>query len=117
MEPRLKSAIWVDAFLRRAAIAGKNGAVLRKGAEEAGTVFVVINHLDGTHSVLGPPPGPSHDAEGNRLFEHLSPTPIDWPAVRDLLDRRTRHDSDHWRVEVDDRDGLAGLTPISTNPG
>jgi hypothetical protein len=112
MEPRLKSAFWVDAFLRRAAAAGLNGAVLRKGAEEAGTVFVVVNHLDGTHTVLGPPPGPSHDADGTRLFERLSAERLDWPAVRELLDRRTRHDDDHWRIEVDDRTGLAGISPV-----
>ncbi|MCX7349335.1 MAG: DUF1491 family protein, partial [Alphaproteobacteria bacterium] len=44
---RLKSAIWVSAFLRRCMVEGIFGAVVRKGSEEAGAVHVIVNHLDG----------------------------------------------------------------------
>jgi len=37
---RLKSAIWVAAYLRRCQTAGVFGAVRRRGAEKAGAVFV-----------------------------------------------------------------------------
>jgi hypothetical protein len=106
---RLKSAIWVSAFLRRCMVQGIYGAVLRKGAEEAGAVFVIVNHLDGTCHLFGPAPGASHDDEGERLWsEELSPPggPTEAAAI---LDRRTRFDPDIWIVEAEDGSGTAGL--------
>jgi hypothetical protein len=107
---RLKSAIWVSALLRRCQGEGKFGAVLRKGAEEAGAVFVVINHLDGTYDLLGPPPGPAHDDEGNRVFEKLFSAPVPWSSVSEKIEKQARFDSDLWAVEIEDRTGLAGLS-------
>jgi hypothetical protein len=107
---RLKSAIWVSAFLRRCTVEGIYGAVLRKGAEEAGAVHVIINHLDGTCHLLGPAPGEAYDELGDRrwIAEIVPPqTPADAAA---LLERRLRFDPDLWIVEVEDRKGLAGLT-------
>ncbi len=40
---RLKSGIWVAAYLRRCNIEGAFAAVRRHGAEEAGAVFIKIN--------------------------------------------------------------------------
>ena len=107
---RLKSAIWVSAFLRRCMVEGHYGAVVRKGAEEAGVVHVIVNHLDGTCHLLGPAPGEAYDALGDRrwIAEVAPPqTPDDAAA---LLARRLRFDPDLWIVEVEDRKGLAGLT-------
>ncbi|MGL4592631.1 MAG: DUF1491 family protein, partial [Aestuariivirga sp.] len=39
---RLKTAIWVSGLLRRCQAQGLFGAVIRKGAEEAGAVFVIV---------------------------------------------------------------------------
>ncbi len=106
---RLKSAIWVSALLRRCQGEGKFGALLRKGAEEAGVVYVVINHLDGTYDLLGPPPGSTHDEDGNRLFEKLFPAPVAWAEVSEKINRQASFDSDLWAVEIEDRHGCAGL--------
>ena len=106
---RLKSAIWVSALLRRCQVEGKFGALLRKGAEEAGAVYVVINHLDGTYDLLGPPPGSSHDDEGNRVFEKLFAAPVPWADVSAEIEKQAGFDSDIWAVEIEDRDGLASL--------
>lgn len=106
---RLKSALWVQAFLRQNQIDGKFGAVLRRGAEEAGAVYVVVNHLDGTHHLLGPPPGSSIDEAGNRLWiAELSP-PADAVAINAFIAKRAAYDSDIWVVEIEDRSGTAGL--------
>lgn len=107
---RLKSAIWVSALLRRCQLEGKFGALLRKGAEEAGAVYVVINHLDGSYDLLGPPPGTSHDDDGNRLFEKIFATPVAWPEVSEKINKAASFDSDIWAVEIEDRTGLAGLS-------
>jgi len=91
-------------------VEGVFGAVVRKGAEEAGAVHVIVNHLDGTCHLLGPAPGEAYDEQGDRrwIAEVAPPqTPADAMA---LLDRRLRFDPDLWIVEVEDRKGLAGLT-------
>ena len=53
---RLKSAIWVAAYLRRRHIDGTLAVVRRRGAEEAGAIFIKINRLDGTAELYGPAP-------------------------------------------------------------
>ena len=106
---RLRSDIWVSAFLRRCMVEGMFGAVLRKGSPEAGAVHVVVNHLDGTCHLFGPAPGPAFDDDGERRWSlELAPpsTPADAEA---LIARRTRSDPDLWIVEVEDRTGTAGL--------
>ncbi len=90
-------------------VEGIFGAVLRKGAEEAGAVHVIVNHLDGTCHLFGPAPGGSYDEMGERrwIIEAAPPqTPADAMA---LLERRLRFDPDLWIVEVEDRKGVAGL--------
>lgn len=109
MPPRLKSELWVQALLRRCSVMGKFGAVLHKGHAEAGAVVVVINHLNGTHSLLAPPPGPAYDDEGERRFENRTPTALPWLETSEKIDRIRRNDDDIWVVEIEDRDGLANL--------
>lgn len=106
---RLKSAIWVSALLRQGQINGNYGAVISSGAEEAGAVYVVINHLDGTYDLLGPAPGSAYDEEGERRFIKEIATPADWQSVSTIIDRRRKFDSDIWVVEIEDRTGMAGL--------
>jgi hypothetical protein len=108
---RLKSDIWVAALLRRCQSEGKYGAVINKGAAEAGAVFIYINHLDDTYHLLSPPPGPAYDENGERRFTLESQNPMDWPAVSAVVARRLKVDPDLWAVEIEDRSGFAGLRP------
>ena len=108
---RIKSAIWVSAFLRRCMVQGIFRAVVRKGSEEAGAVYVIVNHLDGTCHLFGPAPGASHDEEGERLWVEEVTPPQGPSEAMALLDRRSRIDPDIWIVEVEDRSGTAGLRP------
>ena len=106
---RLKSEIWVSAFLRRWQSQGYYGAVIRKGAAEAGAVYVIVNHLDGTFHLFGPAPGPTYDEEGERRwFEELA-FPASQDAIDKLLGKRQSADPDIWIVEIEDRTGTAGL--------
>jgi hypothetical protein len=108
---RLKSAIWVDALLRRTSVEGKFGAVLNRGADEAGAIYVAVNHLDGRFTLLAPPPGPSHDEIGERMWIRDHVQHLTWDEVREKMASRRRVDPDLWLVEVEDRNGLAGLVP------
>ena len=109
---RLKSEIWVSALLRRWQAQGLFGAVIHKGAPEAGAVYVMINHLDGTFHFFGPAPGPAYDDEGERRFIEDIAFPARLEAIDALLARRRATDPDIWVVEIEDRHGTAGLKAV-----
>src|SRR5260370_6815223 len=75
---RLKSSIWVAAYLRRCQTEGVFGAVRRRGAEEAGAVFVKIALLDGKAMLYVPAPQTVYDESRPiaPLFLPPSPDPI-----------------------------------------
>src|ERR1700726_3860727 len=53
---RLKSAIWVAAYIRRCNLEGAFATLRRRGAEEAGAIGVKINRLNGTAELWRPAP-------------------------------------------------------------
>ena len=112
MTPRVKSRLWIEALLRRCNAEGKFGAVINVGADEAGAVYVAINHLNGTYDLLEPPPGSSHDDEGTRIFSKTFAQPVPWAEVQNRIDRQRKADIDLWLVEIEDRGGFAGLQVI-----
>jgi hypothetical protein len=107
----LKSEIWVFAFLRRCQNQGHYGAVIHRGASEAGAIYIYVNHLDGTYDLLGPPPGPAHNELGERRFTREFPEPCGWELVSAAISRRRKIDSDIWAIEIEDRTGFAGIVP------
>ena len=104
---RLKSNIWVSAYLRRCHTEGVFGAVRRRGAEEAGAVFVKVSLLDGNAMLYVPAPQTSYD-DGrpvDRFFAPAAPQPMPEPAVEERLTKELRFDPDAWIVETEDRAG------------
>ena len=101
---RLRSDFWVSAYLRRCGVEGLDAALRRRGAAEAGAIFVKVDRLDGTASLYGPAPQSLVDDSGERRFVALlvDAMPLD---VEDKVRRESRFDSDLWLVEVDDRQG------------
>jgi hypothetical protein len=85
------------------------GAVIRKGAEEAGAVYVIVNHLDGTCHFFGPAPGPSYDENGERRWIEELKFPARMEDIDAVLEKKRRFDPDIWVIEVEDRKGTAGL--------
>ncbi|MDO8353586.1 MAG: DUF1491 family protein [Aestuariivirga sp.] len=106
---RLKSEVWVQAFMRRCNVEGKYCTIASRGAAEAGAVFIIINRLDGRFHLFGPAPGPAFDENGDRRFVEELPFPASEADVAALLARQKKFDSDLWVVEVEDRDGTAGV--------
>ena len=53
---RLKSEIWVRAYLRRCQTQNVPAVVVRRGDEAAGAIFICVDRLDGTVSLYGPAP-------------------------------------------------------------
>jgi hypothetical protein len=110
---RLKTDIWVQALLRTGMTQGLFGTVVKKGAPEAGAVFVIINRLDGRYQLLGPAPGMAYDEAGDRQFIAELPFPSDLATIENLLQRRQHFDPDLWIVEIEDRHAIAQLKIIS----
>ena len=105
---RLKSAIWVSAYVRRCHLEGAFAAVRRRGAEEAGAIFVKLNRLDGTAELFGPAPQSAFDDSrpADRMFSRcLAEQPAPDAKVEERLVRELRFDPDAWIVEVEDRAG------------
>lgn len=104
---RLKSSIWVSAWLRRAHIEGAFAAVRRRGAEEAGAIFVKLALLDGRAQLFGPAPQTAYDDSrpSERSFAPVFPDAMPEQAVEDKLAREVKFDPDIWIVEIEDRAG------------
>jgi hypothetical protein len=105
---RLKSGIWVSAYIRRCATEGAFAVVRRRGAEEAGAVFVKVDRLDGTSDLFGPAPqtefGDAHPVE-RAFMAGLKTQPAPNEDAEGYLARQIRFDPDLWIVEVEDRAG------------
>jgi len=105
---RLKTALWVAAYLRRCQVEGLAAVVRRRGAEEAGAVFVRVSRLDGTSDLFGPAPQSAFDAaQGTaRAFAPSLATQSATDAdIEAYLARQIKFDPDAWIVEVEDRAG------------
>ena len=104
---RLKSNIWVAAYLRRCQTEGMFGAVRRRGAEEAGAVFVKVALLDGNAMLYVPAPQTAYD-DGrpvDRFFVPLRRSRCRSQSVEERLTKEVRFDPDAWIVETEDRAG------------
>ena len=104
---RLKSGLWVSAYVRRCNVEGVFAAVRRRGAEEAGAIFIKINRLDGMSDVYGPAP---QSAFGEHPVDRaFSPAIKVMPApdadAEAYLARQVRFDPDVWIIETEDRAG------------
>ena len=112
---RLKSDIWVAAYLRRCQVEGSPAVLRRRGAEEAGAIFVKVSRLDGTADLYGPAPQSVFDEArpSERAFSPaLKGLPLPEADVEGYLARQLRFDPDLWIVEVEDRGGRHFLDHI-----
>jgi hypothetical protein len=103
---RVTSALWVAAFVRRCNDTGMFAVVQRRGSEEAGAIFILVDRLGGTTDLYGPAPQASFDEAhpDDRRFQQIAAdsTPAD---VNTRLEKEGRFDPDFWVVAVEDRAG------------
>ena len=115
---RITSDFFVSAYVRRRNDSGFFTAVVRRGAAEAGAIFVKVSRLDGTADLYGPAPqvylgdmDPS--IAGGRVFEALLAGASESDIDARLQSER-RFDSDCWIIETEDRQGTSDLDIIGT---
>ncbi|MEZ2405189.1 hypothetical protein GGC47_000571 [Bosea sp. OAE752] len=108
---RLTSEFWVSAWLRQAAHDGLIAVLRRRGAAEAGAIFVKLDRLDGTAVLYGPAPQTFASDDGVRRFQLL--LDADPLTVEDRVTRELRFDGDLWLVEIENRAGDPRLELVS----
>ena len=97
---RLKSNLYVQALIRRCETAGASAYLVRRGAEEAGAIFLKLNRLDGTMTVM------SQTSRGDeRVWMRPLGEAADEARVSDYFAKQIRIDPDIWIVEIEDRAG------------
>ena len=87
----------------------------RRGAEEAGAVFIKVSKLDGTAEVYGPAPQSTFEEArpADRAFIRCLKTEAATEADAEAyLARQIKFDPDIWMIEVEDRAGRNFLDTI-----
>lgn len=108
---RLRADIWVSAYLRRCALEGAVATLRRRGAAEAGAIFVKVDRLDGRAALYAPAPQSELAGRGvERLWSRAHKDEwIEPEAIEKRLTREIEFDRDLWIVEVEDRQGRCWL--------
>ena len=110
---RLKSHIWVSAYLRRLNAAFIPGVVIRRGDTDAGAVYIKVAALDGTCQIFAPlsvqlaemTPSDSLLLEEGRAWQPVfSPHAAEADADA-YLSRQAGRDPDIWILEVETAQG------------
>jgi hypothetical protein len=105
---RVTSDLWVSALVRRVFAGSGFAAVMRRGAAEAGAIFVVTRSRLGTSTLFGPAPQTAYDSD--RPEERQFGVLIDAGESADIetrIAKEARFDPDIWVVEIE-----PGETPL-----
>ena len=103
---RLKSEIWVKAYMRRCASDGASAMLVRRGDSDAGAIYIKVSRLDGTAALYGPAPAGLDEARQERRWR--SAFDAEWVSEAEAdahIERQIDFDPDIWIVAVEDRQG------------
>ena len=107
-----RSDLWIAAFVRRHNDIGHICVVSHRGDPIAGQIFIAIDHLNGTMTLLTPAPATAReDGDADRLFvtRFARSTPDE---ARARIARELEFDPDLWVVDPEMRGDDAGVTLV-----
>jgi hypothetical protein len=108
---RVVSELFVSALIRRVFSSGGFAAVERRGATEAGAIFIRQRYRDGLETLYGPAPQSFfEEGDDDRRFE-IRAERCDPSKCEEIIAREARFDPDLWLVELE-ADDVAGLFPV-----
>jgi hypothetical protein len=103
---RLKSELWVKAYMRRCAHEGVAAVLVRRGDPDAGAIYIKISRLDGTSALFCPAPaGLDVMRQDRQWVSCLEREPASETDADTYLQRQITFDSDIWIIAVEDRQG------------
>lgn len=105
---RLTTDFWVSAIIRTVFKDGGFAAIIKRGATEAGAVFILSRNRLGETSLYAPAPQTSYDSArpDDRHFVLLA-SDQDSAAIDARLAKEQRFDPDIWVIEIE-----AGPVPV-----
>ena len=98
---RVTTDFWVSVLVKRAFSGGGFAAIVKRGASEAGAVFVIVRDRLGGAELFGPAPQTSYDTAKPDERHFLRHELADESALDARLEKEKRFDSDIWIVEVE----------------
>jgi hypothetical protein len=114
---RLKSELWVKAYLRRCALEGAAAVLQRRGDRDAGAIYIKVSRLDGTAALYGPAPASLGARDNERRWQPCLASPMGSEAEADgYLARQLTFDPDLWIIVVEDRQGRHFLEDWLASP-
>ncbi len=111
---RLTSAIWFAVFMRTETARGAYVSVLKSGAQQAGALFVIHNHLNGFLSLYSPAPQVFFEEQddGDRKFEYALKN-VSQEEIDTYLEKQKNFDPDLWIIETES--GAGDISLVITN--
>ncbi|MBV2142632.1 DUF1491 family protein [Falsochrobactrum sp. TDYN1] len=115
---RLTSDFWVSALIRRVQGEGGFAYLVRRGAMEAGAIFIKLGSRHGICDLYSPAPQTSYedDNNGERMFACILRDADDETAAA-RMEREIRFDPDLWLIELEDIADPARLFSIAEGEG
>lgn len=111
---RVVTDLFVSALVRRVFSAGGFAAVERRGAAEAGAVFLRQRFRDGLETLYGPAPQTVFgEGDDDRRFE-IRAERREATECDAIIAREARFDPDLWVVELE-ADDIAGLITVASS--
>lgn len=103
---RVKSEIWVAAYLRRCQAKTVPAVIVRRGDAAAGAIFISVDRLDGTVCLYGPAPAGLAGGDTDRRWVRcLGAGPVASAEASIYLAQQRKFDEDLWIIEIEDRLG------------
>jgi hypothetical protein len=120
---RLKSHIWVSAYLRRLNSSFISAALVRRGDSDAGAIYIKVAYLDGSCQVYAPISAHLAEAmpeealvleEGRAWLPVYNPSALEGEADT-YLARQAARDPDIWILEIEmpEGKGLPGAKELA----
>lgn len=98
---RITSAIFVASLTRRLFSDGYMAAVEKKGAPEAGAIFIRVVKRDRTQMLLCPAPQSFFEEKSNFHIFEIRLENVHEMDINEKLDREKSFDNDIWIVEIE----------------
>ena len=98
---RLTSDVWIMAHVRRCNAEGVSAMVVRRGDDQAGSLILKLNRLDGTCKLLSQ--ATDIDGQLGWLAAFKGET-VPEAEADDYIQRTLKRDPDIWVVEIEHKD-------------